>query len=64
MIVVVLSHDIHAYEVAGNVSLQEVDVAPVANYLTANTHLLRVTSSLPAFTSLQQPSLGTQLCIL
>ena len=39
---------VQVYEVGEAVSLQRLDVDTVGNYLSSHTHLLRVTSSLPA----------------
>ena len=44
----VLSDVMRVYEVGVALSLEEVEVSGVGDYLTTHTHLLRVTSSLPA----------------
>lgn len=61
VVVVVKSNDVIVYLVTDFTTFQEVGVAPVGDYLSSHTHLLRVTSSLQAIVNLNKPTIGILL---
>ena len=62
VIVLVQSVGLVAFEARDLSCIEEVGVAPVGDYLSSNTCLLRVTSSLPAVVDSQQPTPGVYYC--